>query len=195
MANRRIVILASTVQASLSCCPALILQNPRSCASIAPSQPLKEKQHAHIIQPFIQKHPPAGSTAGPVPCPYDSDHNRARRRGTRGALSPPATARSWPWCCFGPGRRGKISPGCCAACCGPTIRLSSPSSPHTSSGTPILTLKCSRLDRSLAWAVVAMMAGLLVHGIVWEQFLNGLRFLTLVYVCLWTALATRAEKK
>jgi hypothetical protein len=34
------------------------------------------------------------------------------------------------------------------------------------------------------------MAGLMVHGVFWNQFLNGLRFLTLVYVCLWTALAT-----
>jgi len=56
---------------------------------------------------------------------------------------------------------------------------------------PVLTLKKSRLDRNLAWGVVAMMAALLVHGIFWDQFLNGLRFLTLVYVCLWTALASR----
>lgn len=35
-----------------------------------------------------------------------------------------------------------------------------------------------------------MMAGLMVHCLFWGQFLNGLRFLTLVYVCLWTALAT-----
>ena len=56
---------------------------------------------------------------------------------------------------------------------------------------PILTIKQSRLDRKLAWGIVAMMAGLLVHGLFWDQFLNGLRFLTLVYVCLWTALATR----
>jgi hypothetical protein len=38
------------------------------------------------------------------------------------------------------------------------------------------------------------MAGLMVHGIFWNQFLNGLRFLTLVYVCLWTALATTGNR-
>ena len=55
---------------------------------------------------------------------------------------------------------------------------------------PIIHIKRSRLDRNLAWCIVAMMAGLMVHGLFWGQFLNGLRFLTLVYVCLWTALGT-----
>ena len=37
--------------------------------------------------------------------------------------------------------------------------------------------------------LAAAMAGLIVPAIFWSQFLNRLRFLTLVYVCLWTAFA------
>jgi O-antigen ligase len=59
---------------------------------------------------------------------------------------------------------------------------------------PIVHLRRSRLSPALAWAIVAAMAGLMVHGIFWSQFLNGLRFLTLVYVCLWTALATTGNR-
>jgi len=59
---------------------------------------------------------------------------------------------------------------------------------------PIVHLRRSRLNPALAWAIVAAMAGLMVHGIFWNQFLNGLRFLTLVYVCLWTALATTGNR-
>jgi len=59
---------------------------------------------------------------------------------------------------------------------------------------PIVHLRRSRLSPALAWAIVAAMAGLMVHGIFWNQFLNGLRFLTLVYVCLWTALATTGNR-
>jgi O-antigen ligase len=56
---------------------------------------------------------------------------------------------------------------------------------------PVVRIRQSSLPRNLAWAFVAAMAGLMVHGIFWTQVLNGLRFLTLVYVCLWAALATR----
>jgi hypothetical protein len=55
---------------------------------------------------------------------------------------------------------------------------------------PIIFIKRSRLNRQLAWCIVAMMIGVMVHGIFWGYFLNGLRFLTLIYACLWTALAT-----
>lgn len=55
---------------------------------------------------------------------------------------------------------------------------------------PIVHIKRFRLNRDLAWCIVAMMSGLMVHGIFWGQFLIGLRFLTLAYVCLWTALGT-----
>jgi len=56
---------------------------------------------------------------------------------------------------------------------------------------PVVLLRRSRLELTLAWSIVAMMAGLMVHGLFWSQFLNGLRFLTLAFVCLWTALATQ----
>jgi O-antigen ligase len=59
---------------------------------------------------------------------------------------------------------------------------------------PIVHLRRSRLSPALAWAIVSAMAGLMVHGIFWSQFLNGLRFLTLVYVCLWTALGTTGNR-
>jgi O-antigen ligase len=59
---------------------------------------------------------------------------------------------------------------------------------------PVIHLSKSRLEPRLAWCIVAMMAGLMVHGIFWEQFLNGLRFLTLVYVALWVALGTSAAR-
>ena len=36
------------------------------------------------------------------------------------------------------------------------------------------------------------MLGLMAHGILWSA-LNGLRYLTLVYVCLWAELATVGE--
>lgn len=55
---------------------------------------------------------------------------------------------------------------------------------------PVLHLRRSALPMSLARSTVAAMLGLMVHGLFWSQFLNGLRFLTLVFVCLWTALAT-----
>lgn len=56
---------------------------------------------------------------------------------------------------------------------------------------PVVMLRRSRLEPLLAWSIVAMMAGLMVHGLFWSQLLNGLRFLTLAFVCLWTALATQ----
>ncbi len=56
---------------------------------------------------------------------------------------------------------------------------------------PIIHLRRSRLSAPLARSTVAAMAGLMVHGLFWSQFLNGLRFLTLVFVCLWTALAAQ----
>lgn len=56
---------------------------------------------------------------------------------------------------------------------------------------PIWKIRTSRLAPRLAWSIVGMMLGLMVHGIFWSQFLNGLRILTLVYVCLWTALGTQ----
>lgn len=56
---------------------------------------------------------------------------------------------------------------------------------------PIIHLRRSRLSAPLAWSVVAAMGGLMVHGLFWSQFLNGLRLLTLVFVCLWTALAAQ----
>lgn len=56
---------------------------------------------------------------------------------------------------------------------------------------PIVRIRTSRLEPRLAWCIVGMMLGLMVHGIFWGQFLNGLRILTLVYVCLWTALGTQ----
>ena len=59
---------------------------------------------------------------------------------------------------------------------------------------PIVHLRRSRLNPALAWSLVAAMVGLMVHGIFWSQFLNGLRFLTLVFVCLWTALATTGNR-
>jgi hypothetical protein len=59
---------------------------------------------------------------------------------------------------------------------------------------PIVHLRRSRLNPALAWSIVAAMVGLMVHDIFWSQFLNGLRFLTLVYVCLWTALATTRSR-
>jgi hypothetical protein len=55
---------------------------------------------------------------------------------------------------------------------------------------PILHIREARISSELGWGIVAMMAGLMVHGLFWSQFLNGLRFLTLVYVSLWTALST-----
>lgn len=55
---------------------------------------------------------------------------------------------------------------------------------------PVIQVRRARLSQPLAWSIVAAMAGLMVHGLFWSQFLNGLRFLTLVFVCLWTALAT-----
>ena len=54
---------------------------------------------------------------------------------------------------------------------------------------PIAFLRRSALERGLAWCVMAAMLGVMVHGIFWSEFLNGLRFLTLFYVCLWAALA------
>lgn len=56
---------------------------------------------------------------------------------------------------------------------------------------PVVRIRQSALPPNLAWVIVAAMVGLMVHGIFWTQVLNGLRFLTLVFVCLWTALATR----
>jgi len=56
---------------------------------------------------------------------------------------------------------------------------------------PIVKIRTSRLEPLLAWCIAGMMLGLMVHGIFWGQFLNGLRILTLVYVCLWTALGTQ----
>ncbi len=56
---------------------------------------------------------------------------------------------------------------------------------------PILHVNRSRLPRDLAMSIIAMMVGLIIHGLFWTQFLDGLRFLTLVYVSLWTALATQ----
>jgi O-antigen ligase len=58
---------------------------------------------------------------------------------------------------------------------------------------PLVYLRRTALDKATAWAVVAAMLGLMVHGIFWSEFLNGLRFFTLVYVCLWAALATARE--
>jgi hypothetical protein len=55
---------------------------------------------------------------------------------------------------------------------------------------PLLSIRQSALPRRLAWAIVAMMAAVLVHGLFWTQFLNGLRYLTLVMSSLWTALST-----
>jgi hypothetical protein len=55
---------------------------------------------------------------------------------------------------------------------------------------PIMNIKRSRLNPKLIWSIVAMMAGLMVHGVFWGYFLNGLRLLSLIYICLWTALAT-----
>ena len=56
---------------------------------------------------------------------------------------------------------------------------------------PILYIRKSGIESKLAWCITGMMLGLMVHGIFWGQFLNGLRILTLVYVCLWTALGTQ----
>jgi len=58
---------------------------------------------------------------------------------------------------------------------------------------PVVHLRRSRLEPTLAWSIVAAMAGLMVHGLFWSQFLNGLRFLTLVFVCLWAALGTARD--
>jgi len=58
---------------------------------------------------------------------------------------------------------------------------------------PLIFLRRSALEKGLAWSIAAAMLGLMVHGIFWSEFLNGLRFLTLVYVCLWAALATGSE--
>jgi hypothetical protein len=55
---------------------------------------------------------------------------------------------------------------------------------------PIFTFRSSVLRKSLKFTIVAIMAGILVHGLFWNQFLNGLRYLTLMGVLLWTALAT-----
>jgi len=56
---------------------------------------------------------------------------------------------------------------------------------------PLLRIRHSRLDFPLATAIAAMMAAELVHGIFWEEFMNGLRYQTLVYALLWTALAAQ----
>jgi hypothetical protein len=56
---------------------------------------------------------------------------------------------------------------------------------------PLATWRESALDQKLKIAIIALMAGIMVHGIFWNQFLNGLRFLTLAGVLFWTALATR----
>ena len=59
---------------------------------------------------------------------------------------------------------------------------------------PVVRIRTSRLEPRLAWCIAGMMLGLMVHGIFWDQFLNGLRILTLVYVCLWTALGTQRRE-
>jgi hypothetical protein len=55
---------------------------------------------------------------------------------------------------------------------------------------PLTTLKQSVLDKKFKVAILALMTGIMVHGLFWNQFLNGLRFLTFAGVLLWTALAT-----
>lgn len=55
---------------------------------------------------------------------------------------------------------------------------------------PLITYKRSVLNKNLKIAILATMAGVLVHGLFWNQFLNGLRFFTLVGVLLWTGFAT-----
>jgi hypothetical protein len=55
---------------------------------------------------------------------------------------------------------------------------------------PIITIRKSGLDRNIKVAILAVMVGIMVHGLFWSQFLNGLRILSLVGVMLWTALAT-----
>jgi len=55
----------------------------------------------------------------------------------------------------------------------------------------IVRIRNSKLEPTLAWCIVGMILGVMIHGIFWGQFLNGLRILTLVYVCLWTALGTQ----
>lgn len=56
---------------------------------------------------------------------------------------------------------------------------------------PILELNRSRLPNRLAWSIVTIMAANLIHLIFHSGFLNGLRFQTLILVCLWTALSTQ----
>ncbi|MBN1264378.1 MAG: hypothetical protein JXA25_02715 [Anaerolineales bacterium] len=63
---------------------------------------------------------------------------------------------------------------------------------------PILHMNHSRLDRPLACAVIMMMVAELAHGLFWTEFMNGLRYQTLVYAFLWAALAapkTTAEEQ
>lgn len=60
---------------------------------------------------------------------------------------------------------------------------------------PLLQIRKSLLSDGLSWAIVGMMGALMIHSLFWTQFLNGLRFLTLVYVCLWTALATQGAQR
>jgi hypothetical protein len=54
---------------------------------------------------------------------------------------------------------------------------------------PLTILKQSVLKEKTRVAILALMAGIMVHGLFWNQFLNGLRFLTFAGVLLWTALA------
>jgi len=54
---------------------------------------------------------------------------------------------------------------------------------------PVTRIRQSRLDRTLAWGITAMMAAELVHGLFWVEFMNGLRYQTLAYAFLWTAMA------
>lgn len=58
---------------------------------------------------------------------------------------------------------------------------------------PLTTLKRSLLSTPLKTTIIAVMAGIMVHGLFWNQFLNGVRFLSLIGVLLWTALATTKE--